>query len=131
MKPSSYRSGLKNVRGLGAAHEGTHHFWLQRMTALALIPLTVWFIINIVTKLLGAERFQIAQWFESPITLLLMASFLVALFWHAKLGLQTIIEDYVHCECTKLTLLIGSSAIIYLLGAGSLLAIAHLHFFGI
>ena len=131
MKKDHYRSHLKNVRGLGTAHEGTHHFWVQRMTALALVPLTIWFIVNLVTKLLGADRYQVSQWLESPLTALLLMSFFVAIFWHAKLGLQVIIEDYVHCECAKLTLLIASSALNLLLCAGSVLAVAHLHFFGI
>jgi succinate dehydrogenase / fumarate reductase membrane anchor subunit len=131
MKNSRFRSELKNVRGLGSAHEGTHHFWVQRMSALALVPLTVWFMINLVTQMLGANREQLAHWFNNPLHAFFTAIFLIALFLHARLGLQTIIEDYVHCETSKLALLVGTNTLNLLLCAASLFAVARLHFFGI
>ena len=126
-----FRSPLKQVRGLGPSGEGTHHFWLQRMTALALIPLCIWFLYSLIAVLLAAEQTTVALWFHSPINALLMAIMVVALFLHARLGIQIIIEDYVHCECAKITMLIVNSALKILLCVASLAAIAHLHFTGI
>ncbi len=131
MKPANYRSHLKNVRGLGAAHDGTHHFWIQRLSAVALIPLSLWFVINLATLLVGGDRTVVAQWFANPITALLMALFVTALFLHARLGIQTVIEDYMHCEVRKLVVLIFCNALNLTLCAASLFAIARLHFVGI
>lgn len=129
-KPSPYTTELKRVRGLGAAHEGTHHFWVQRMTALALIPLSVWFLFKLLVVFLSADITTVSMWFVDPVNAILLALFIIALFMHARLGIQVIIEDYVHCECAKITALVLSSAIHIILGLGSLFAIAHLHFVG-
>jgi succinate dehydrogenase / fumarate reductase, membrane anchor subunit len=130
MEPSNYRSSLKNARGLGSAHEGTHHFWIQRMSALALIPLSVWFVISLVSRLIGADREAVANWLHSPIIALLMAIFVLSLFLHARLGVQTIIEDYVHGEAKKLVSLVLSNGLNLLLCAASVFAIARLYFVG-
>jgi succinate dehydrogenase / fumarate reductase membrane anchor subunit len=124
------RTPMKAVRGLGAAHSGTHYFWMQRLTALALIPLSVWFVTALVTHLLGASPQDMAQWLANPLVALAMAVLVFASFYHAKLGLQAVIEDYVHCEAKKIMLLLFMGACCYGLMAASLLAIIHLHLGG-
>jgi succinate dehydrogenase / fumarate reductase membrane anchor subunit len=101
----SLRSELGRVRGLGSAKEGVHHWWAQRVSAIALIPLSLWFVACIVS-LIDIDRATAIQWLGSPITLGLMSLFLIALVYHAVLGLQVVIEDYIHTKATKLILLL-------------------------
>jgi len=101
----SLRSELGRVRGLGSAKEGVHHWWAQRVSAIALIPLSLWFVASIVF-LTDVDRATAIQWLGSPVTLGLMSLFLVALIYHAVLGLQVVIEDYIHGKATKLILLL-------------------------
>jgi succinate dehydrogenase / fumarate reductase, membrane anchor subunit len=128
---SPLRTPIKRARRLGASGEGTHHFWLQRVTAVALIPLSVWFIVALVSNLIGGDAASVAQWLKSPVTALTLGALLVALFMHARLGVQTIIEDYVKCEIRKIALLLLLNALILGFGAASLMAVVRLHFFGI
>ena len=101
----SLRSELGRVRGLGSAKEGVHHWWAQRVTAIALIPLSIWFVASIVF-LTDVDYATAIQWLRSPITLGLMSLFLIALVYHAVLGLQVVVEDYIHAKPTKLILLL-------------------------
>lgn len=128
---SSLRSPLGRVRGLGSAHSGFHHWWIARLTSLALIPLSLWFLVVLCTKLIYADRVAVADWFASPSVTILMLSFLIALITHTKLGLQVVIEDYVHHEGRKLTLLLLNSTLAYGLLVISVFALAKLHFIGI
>jgi succinate dehydrogenase / fumarate reductase membrane anchor subunit len=128
-KPS-ISTPLKRARGLGAAHDGTHHFWVQRLTALALIPLSIWFIAGLATRIVGHDVSAVQAWLHHPIPALVTAALVISLFWHAKLGIQTIIEDYVHCEGKKIVTLLFVNLLVYSFGAAALLAIAHLQFFG-
>lgn len=128
---SNLRTPLKRARGLGSAHSGTHHFWVLRVSALALVPLSVWFMVELLTNLVGAERGMIGQWFQHPVRAVLMALLLVSLFLHSRLGVQEIIEDYVPSKGKKLAGLILNSSFHYGLAAMSLLAVLHLHLFGI
>lgn len=125
---SKLRSPLGRVRGLGSAKSGAHHWWMERMSALALIPLTVWFVISLVTHLLGATPEQLAEWLASPPVALAMAALIIIGFYHSKMGVQVIVEDYVHCESKKFILLILLGAAHYILMAASLFAILRLHF---
>lgn len=128
---SSLRSPLGRVRGLGSAHAGFSHWWATRLTSLALIPLTLWFLVMLCTKLIYADRVAVADWFASPLVAIFMSSFLFALILHTKLGLQVIIEDYVHHEGRKIALLLANSLLAYGLLITSGFAIAKLHFIGI
>ena len=100
---SRYRTPLKNVRGLGAAKSGTEHFVLQRLTATALVGLTLWFLV-FVLSLLRADYFTAAEAVAKPWNAVLLAGFLIAMFWHAQIGLQVILEDYVHNSLLALAL---------------------------
>ncbi|HWA44394.1 MAG TPA: succinate dehydrogenase, hydrophobic membrane anchor protein [Hypericibacter adhaerens] len=102
---TNLRSELGRVRGLGSAKEGVQHWWYQRLTALALIPLLIWLVAGLVAHA-GIDRAGAVEWLGSPVTFGLMLLVLGAGFWHALLGLQVVVEDYIHHEAAKLTLLI-------------------------
>jgi len=91
---------LAQVRGLGSAHDGTHHFWLQRLTALALVPLTIWFVASVVCKLTASHE-EFVLWMKSIPVATAMVIFLIATLWHAALGLQVVLEDYVHTHMLR------------------------------
>ena len=92
---SRYRTPLKNVRGLGAAKTGTEHFVVQRLTATALVPLSIWFLI-LVLSLIGADHTAASAAVAKPWNAILLVGFLIASLWHAQLGMQVVLEDYVH-----------------------------------
>ena len=95
------RSPLGRARGLGSARAGSHHWWVQRLTAVALVPLTLWFIFAVI-HLSGASHQTVIDWLSSPWTLAPMLALIVATFHHLQLGLQVVIEDYVHNEPVKI-----------------------------
>jgi succinate dehydrogenase / fumarate reductase membrane anchor subunit len=99
------RSPLGRAVGLGSAKEGVEHWWLQRITAVALVPLALWFVIAII-RLVGADVENVRDWVGSPLPAILLVLLLIATFYHAALGLQIVIEDYIHAALTKLGLLI-------------------------
>lgn len=127
-KQPSITTPLKRARGLGSAHDGTHHFWVQRLTALALIPLTLWFMVALVTQLINHDVTAVQAWLRNPVIAMVLAALIISLFWHAKLGIQVIIEDYVHCEGKKIFTLLLLNLLTYGFGAIALMAIAHLQF---
>ncbi len=101
----SLRTPLAHVRGLGSAKEGTHHWWMQRLTAIPLIPLSIWFIASLVC--VSSKGYQAAvDWISNPISTVLLIIFLGALYYHAALGMQVVIEDYIESEWQKITALI-------------------------
>ena len=98
----SLQTDLGKVRGLGSAKEGVHHWWAQRLTALALVPLVLWFVAS-VAGLAGAEFAAVRGWIGQPVTAILLVLLIVATFHHMQLGMQVVIEDYVHAEWLKIT----------------------------
>jgi succinate dehydrogenase / fumarate reductase membrane anchor subunit len=108
------RSPLGRARGLGSARAGAHHWWVQRLTSLALVPLTLWFIFSVI-HLSGATHQAVIEWLSSPLTLGLMLALIVATFQHLQLGLQVVIEDYVHDERAKWTAVLALKALCILL----------------
>lgn len=122
------QSKLKRVKGLGSAHHGVQHWWLQRVTAVALLPLSLWFTSALVTIMLSPNVVKVATWFASPVNAVVMVMFLVAMFWHAKLGVQVVIEDYVKCPVKKYGLLLLSGFICFIFASLSILAVLKLHF---
>lgn len=89
------RNPLKTARGLGSAKDGTHHFVVQRVTAIALVFLTI-YVIGLILSLIGGDYASVRATVGHPCNAMLLSAFLIASFWHAKLGMQVIIEDYVH-----------------------------------
>jgi succinate dehydrogenase / fumarate reductase membrane anchor subunit len=95
------RSPLGRARGLGAAHAGSHHWWIERVEAVALVPLTIWFIF-VLLHLVGAPRQAVIDWLSSPVSMMLMLLLIVTTFHHLSLGVQTVLDDYVHQPGIKL-----------------------------
>src|SRR3984957_17968187 len=94
------RSPLSRARGLGSARAGSKHWWAQRLTAVAVVPLTLWFIWSML-RLTDASQGDVADWLASPVRLALMLALIVATFHHLQLGMQVVIEDYVTQEGVK------------------------------
>src|SRR5258707_9368107 len=99
------RSSLGRAIGLGSAKEGVGHWWRQRVSALALVPLTLWLVISVI-GLIGADHAAFVAWVRSPMPAVLLILLLVATFYHTALGLQVVIEDYVHGEAMRLSALL-------------------------
>ena len=110
MSKMNYQSPLAKVIGLGSAKEGSGHWWWQRMTAIALVPLTLWFVYS-VAKLTGPCLEDVDAWMASPVTSTLLIAFVVSLFYHTQLGLQVVLEDYVHHEGLKIFTILAVKAI--------------------
>lgn len=96
-----YRTPLAKVLGLGSAKSGTEHWWMQRITAIILIPLTFW-VVAFIKQLGHADHQQISTWLTKPFNSLFAISFIIVAFYHASLGLQVVIEDYVHTTKYKI-----------------------------
>ncbi|MGH8105578.1 MAG: succinate dehydrogenase, hydrophobic membrane anchor protein, partial [Arenimonas sp.] len=92
---SGMRDPLATARGLGSAKDGVNHWWMQRVTAVALLFLSPWFIYFAVS-LIGADQFSVRAAIAEPLNAILLISFVIAMCWHARLGLQVVVEDYVH-----------------------------------
>ena len=105
MAAARLRSPVGRAIGLGSAKEGVEHWWLQRVTAVALVPLTLWFVIAVV-RLSSADIDTVRDWVGRPLPAILLVLLLIATFWHASLGVQVVIEDYVHAESARYALLI-------------------------
>jgi len=99
------RSPLSRVRGLGSTKSGVLHWWSQRITAVALVPLSIWFVISMIC-MIGADYGTFQDWVSDQGNLILIVVFTLVLFHHAQLGLQVVIEDYVHAEGAKICSLV-------------------------
>ena len=99
------RSPLGRAIGLGSAKEGVEHWWIQRVTAIALVPLILWFVIAVI-GLVGTDLETMQNWVGRPLPAILLVLLLIATFYHMSLGLQVVVEDYVHAELAKLALVI-------------------------
>ncbi|MGH8551187.1 MAG: succinate dehydrogenase, hydrophobic membrane anchor protein [Methylococcales bacterium] len=117
----NFKTPLSKARGLGSAKAGLHHWWVQRVTAVALIPLTLWFGIAIVL-IPGADYRTIVEWIASPWNTVLLISSIIAVFYHALLGVQVIIEDYVHGEWIKIAGILATKLILIFYALAALYA---------
>lgn len=102
MNTTDLQTPLKRARGLGSAKDGTHHFIVQRITALALVPLTIW-VIYLALALVHADYAHARAIVHHPFAAVWLTAFVIATFWHAQLGLQVVIEDYVHARWLEVT----------------------------
>ncbi len=98
------RSNLSRVRGLGSTREGVHHWWAQRMSAVALLPLSMWFVYSLIT-LTGADYQSFHAWVSEFGNSVFLVLLIVTLFHHAQLGVTVVIEDYVHSEAVKMAMI--------------------------
>ena len=129
MKSSDLRTPLARARGLGSAHTGLHHWWMQRLTAIALVPLVVWFAVSLV-MMSGADQGVVRAWIGSPFVMVLLILTIVVGLHHGQLGLQVVIEDYIHGEGRKLALILLVRFVAVLSGLAAIVAILRIGFGG-
>ncbi len=123
------RTPLARARGLGSAKDGAGHWWAQRLTAIALIPLVVWFAISLV-MLSGADYTVVRAWIGSPLVMMLLVLTIGVGLHHGQLGIQVVIEDYVGSDGWKLALIVIVKFIAVLFGLGAIVAILRIGFGG-
>jgi succinate dehydrogenase / fumarate reductase membrane anchor subunit len=104
----SMRTPLSKVHGLGSAKSGTEHFWHQRLTAIANVPLVIFLVFFCVANV-GSSRAEMTAAAGNPLVALLLVFTIISITWHMRLGMQVIIEDYVHGEGMKLALLLANT----------------------
>ncbi|WP_421988915.1 succinate dehydrogenase, hydrophobic membrane anchor protein [Roseococcus sp.] len=120
------RTPLGRVRGLGSAKSGTHHWWMQRVTSIALLPLTLWFVVSMI-GLAGTTYLETLLWIATPLNAVLMLALILLTFHHMAAGLQVVVEDYVRNEFQRIAYLLvikGACALLALACAFSVLRIA-------
>jgi succinate dehydrogenase / fumarate reductase membrane anchor subunit len=120
------RSQLGRARGHGAAKAGTEHWLAERVSALALVPLSVWFIVSILS-LLGAEQRDVAAWIRHPFNAAMLLALILATFHHAQLGMQVVFEDYVHGPRRRTVIVLATKGGALLLGLIAALAVTKLY----
>ena len=116
------RSPLSRARGLGSAKTGTDHWWAQRLTALALIPLVIWFVVSMII-VTSADHAAAVEFIRSPINAVLLILLIAATFHHGQLGLQVVIEDYIHTKWLEVGLIIAVKGAAVFLGVVSVYAV--------
>ena len=117
-----FKTPLARVRGLGSAKAGTSHWWMQRITAVALIPLTFWVIIFL-DSCLNAPYQETVAWLASPLNTVFVASWILFVFYHAALGLQVVIEDYVSSEKWRIASIWGVNLVFLMLALAAFIAV--------
>ena len=126
---SDLRTPLSRARGLGSARQGVHHWWAQRITAVALIPLVTWFAISLI-MMSGADYAVVRAWIGSPVVMVLLTLTIVIGLHHGQLGMQEVVEDYVHSEGLKLALIVLLRFIAVFFGLAAIVAILRIGFGG-
>jgi len=125
---SDFRSPLSRARGLGSAKSGVHHWWIQRLTAIALIPLVVWFAISLV-MLSGADYAVVRAWIGSPLVMVLLILTIGIGLHHGQLGLQVVWEDYTD-GALRVVMIVLTKFIAVVFGLGAIVAIMRIGFGG-
>ena len=119
------RTPLARARGIGSGKTGTGHFWTQRVTAVALALLVPW-LVGLLVSMVGTDVETVRAAIARPWNAILLSAFVVALFWHAKLGMQVVIEDYVHVRATEIALHLANTFLCALGAVASLYAIVRI-----
>jgi succinate dehydrogenase / fumarate reductase, membrane anchor subunit len=123
----SLRSPLARVLGHGSAKEGVHHWWVQRLTSIALVPLMVWFVVALLSLPLH-DYASVVAWVAKGWTPLLLIAFILVATWHSRLGVKVVIEDYVPAPGTKTVSLILSSFVHFFVAAAAIFAVLKVAF---
>lgn len=121
------RTPLRRVLGLGAAHDGTSHWWAERMTAAALVPLGLWFAVSLL-RLDDLDYAAVHAWAGASLNTVLLVLFVAITFYHSQLGVRVVIEDYVHGRALKLVSLVLVDFLHLLLGVASVVAVLRVSF---
>ncbi|HJU19563.1 MAG TPA: succinate dehydrogenase, hydrophobic membrane anchor protein [Stellaceae bacterium] len=121
------RSPLGRAIGLGSAKEGVGQWWIQRLTAIALVPLAIWFVISVIAHL-GVDLAGFRRWVGAPGTAIAFILLLIAVFYHTALGFQVVIEDYVHAELVKLGMIAAVRLISFGLAVAGIFAVLRMAF---
>jgi succinate dehydrogenase / fumarate reductase membrane anchor subunit len=121
-----FRTPLSRVKGLGSAGEGTSHFWHQRLTALLLIPLTLWIGFSIAA--LPVDHATLVSWIQQPLVTVVLVLLIMVAFYHAQLGLQSVIEDYVAAHASRTFVLLGSNLVCLLFGTVGVISVLKISF---
>ena len=124
---SSLKTPLGRVRGLGSAKSGTQHFWLQRLTGVAMVPLTVAFVLTVIYLARASQATAIAT-LGSPLIAILFYLFIITGIIHMRAGMQVIIEDYVHNDALKIAAVMANTFFALLMGAACIFALLKLNF---
>lgn len=121
----SLRTPLGIAKGLGSAKEGLHHWWAQRVTAVALIPLTIWFAFSVAC--IASSDYQTAvESLSSPLSATLLISLIIAAFYHGALGMQVVYEDYVSTKSTRTACIMGTNLLLLFLAIAAILAVVRI-----
>jgi succinate dehydrogenase / fumarate reductase membrane anchor subunit len=123
----SLRNPLAKARGLGSAKDGTAHWWAQRMSAIALVPLVL-YVLYLLISFAGADYASVRATIAQPVNAVLLILFIGTAFWHARLGLQVVIEDYIHVGWLEITLMIAVKFVYVVLGLAAIIAIGRIAF---
>jgi succinate dehydrogenase / fumarate reductase membrane anchor subunit len=118
----SLRSPLRRVLGLGTARDGVQHWWLQRLTSVALVPLSIWFVVSLLA-LPSLEHATVIAWIGQSWTALLLIVLVLVATWHSQLGVRVVVEDYVHGAGAKTLTLVALGFAHFLLGAAGVFAV--------
>lgn len=121
------RSNMRKARGLGASGHGTKHWWLQRVTAVALVPLSVWFVVHLLNAMMFPTPELVYEFLESPINALALGLLILAMFVHAYLGIQVIIEDYIKTPFFKFSCLMLNYFVCFAFAVICILSILRMH----
>ena len=123
------KTPLARVRGLGSAKDGTHHFWSQRVTAVANIPLVIFMVVSFVGNA-GKGHAEWVAWMKQPLVSVLMILFVANFVYHMRLGLQVIVEDYVHDKGLKIATMLAITFACVLIAALSIFSVLRIAFGG-
>ncbi len=121
------RTPLARARGLGAAHEGVHHWWMQRVTAAANVALVIWLVASIV-QVAGAPYDVVTAWIGQPLVAILLVLTVIATFYHAALGVQVIAEDYIDIRMLRTIVIVGVKLGLFALGAAAVFSVLKIAF---
>ena len=127
MRSPQMKSPLGRAIGLGSAKEGVDHWWWQRLSSIALVPLSLWFVAAVI-RLAGADLETLVNWLDNPVPAVLFILLIAATFYHGALGLQVVIEDYVENEGVKFAALIVMKLAAFLLAAFGIFSVLKLAF---